>query len=356
MPKNYTGRITLILVVLFLALWAIFPSGNIKKPNLKPGIDMVGGTSLLYQIKPPAQGAVPPDLANQVMESLKKRVDPQGVRNLVWRPQGNTRIEIQMPLTKHNEKASEIREEFAQAQRQLDDTNVRPAAVIDAVENLKGDARTKRLAELSMGSPSRQKLFQDLATTYDALSAARAAKNVEQDVQLDQKYQALQGQIEDTNLSVRKLQDVLDLKPESRDPKLAAIKQESANFPTREKAIDNFAQKYLAYAGVRNSIDDAAELKRLLKGSGVLEFHIMVEDYSTAEAQMMIQRLNKSGPVVQSGDNMRWYQIDHPEDWKQQKFEYNDKFYALAYTTPGKSMVNGPGITRWSLQKSSPTT
>jgi len=56
----------------------------------------------LYEIKVPegggsAQGA---NLADQVMEALKKRVDPDGVRNLVWRPQGNTRLEIQMPLTR----------------------------------------------------------------------------------------------------------------------------------------------------------------------------------------------------------------------------------------------------------------
>ncbi len=33
------------------------------------------------------------------MEALKKRVDPLGLRNLVWRPQGNDRIEIEMPLS-----------------------------------------------------------------------------------------------------------------------------------------------------------------------------------------------------------------------------------------------------------------
>ena len=31
-------------------------------------------------------------------------------------------------------------------------------------------------------------------------------------------------------------------------------------------------------AGVKGQLDDAGELKRLLKGSGVLEFHILVQD------------------------------------------------------------------------------
>ena len=61
MPQNYSGRVTVILVVLFGSLACIFspvlehvfhPSENITTwLNLKPGIDMVGGTSLVYQIK-----------------------------------------------------------------------------------------------------------------------------------------------------------------------------------------------------------------------------------------------------------------------------------------------------------------
>src|SRR3954454_22652626 len=104
MQTNYTSRVTLILIVLWAALSLIFPSvppwifwffkpgQQISlHPNLRPGIDMVGGTSLLYEIKAP-EGAYQSDLAEQVMESLKKRVDPDGVRNLIWRPQGNTRL------------------------------------------------------------------------------------------------------------------------------------------------------------------------------------------------------------------------------------------------------------------------
>ena len=51
---------------------------------------------LVYNIK--SQGIVGnQDIAARVAEALKKRVDPDGVRNLVWRPQGNT-LEIWMPL------------------------------------------------------------------------------------------------------------------------------------------------------------------------------------------------------------------------------------------------------------------
>ena len=63
MPTNYSGRIATIVVVLpRLARGAIFPqprkfsAQTAFEPDLKPGIDMVGGTSLLYEIKPPEGG------------------------------------------------------------------------------------------------------------------------------------------------------------------------------------------------------------------------------------------------------------------------------------------------------------
>src|SRR4051794_20294905 len=127
MPTQFSGRITLILVVILGALWMIFPRGDVRHPDLKPGIDMVGGTSLLYEIKQPPGGWNDPNktLADVVMESLKKRVDPTGVRNLIWRPQGNTRLEIQMPLSATAGQGKIRREAFASAQRALEATNVR---------------------------------------------------------------------------------------------------------------------------------------------------------------------------------------------------------------------------------------
>src|ERR1700722_12643876 len=103
MSENHAQRASAVLVFLFLALAAIFspvldklfhPHKQITQwLNLKPGIDMVGGTSLLYEIKQPegTRSAPNADLAEKVMTALKKRVDPNGVKNLVWRPQGSNR-------------------------------------------------------------------------------------------------------------------------------------------------------------------------------------------------------------------------------------------------------------------------
>src|SRR5688500_12789835 len=113
MPTKYSGRILVILFVALACLFAIIPKaltqprvffvfrGRVpfsEKLNLRPGIDMVDSTSLLCEIRPPDDSTYSAGLAERVMVSLKKRVDPQGVRNLVWRPQGDTRLEIQMPM------------------------------------------------------------------------------------------------------------------------------------------------------------------------------------------------------------------------------------------------------------------
>ena len=80
--QNHTTRFAVIVAVLILALWAIFPQPQKlfdsklrfwEKTNLRPGIDMVGGTSLTYEIRAAAGSVAASDLAVRTMEALKKR-------------------------------------------------------------------------------------------------------------------------------------------------------------------------------------------------------------------------------------------------------------------------------------------
>src|SRR5439155_7403182 len=91
-------------------------------------------------------------------------------------------------------------------------------------------------------------------------------------------------------------------------------KAKFADFPQRVAAIDEFADAYKQYVAVKGSIDDAGDLKRLLKGSGVLEFHILVDDPTSPEVQAMRERLAKSGPRPQSNDTTKWVQAERPEE------------------------------------------
>ncbi len=350
MQQNYSGRVILILAVLFATVWGIFPNWDFKDPALRPGIDMVGGTSLLYEIKVPPDSKPNPNLAEEVMAALKKRVDPQGVRNLIWRPEGNTRLEIQMPMSEHSKEAAGRREAFAAAQGALEETNVRPNDVLAAVEQMTGDKRAKRLDELAMGNASRKQLFEELVQTHDKLEALKKAqKDFKAQALTQRTYDQLKARIDETNLPVSQLQGILD--SQDKAAKLAALKTASADFPARLAAINQFTTAYEQFSEVKDALDDAASLKRLLKGSGVLEFHILANDLPPQQMQAMVDQLAKSGPRPEPGDTVRWYQVDRPSELPQNAgvHEYNGKYYALAYAMPGKQLVNGPGLPHWTL-------
>ena len=142
------------------------------------------------------------------MESLKKRVDPLGQRNLVWRPQGNTRLEIQMPLTGESGQAKDKRQAFDVAQRKLNETNVRLTQVSDAIENLNGDARRDRINELAMGDKRRAEIFGAMASVWDQKQQARAAQNAAVDAAKGIEYDKLKSQVEQTDLRPDELEAI----------------------------------------------------------------------------------------------------------------------------------------------------
>ena len=367
MPTNYSGRVTAIVAIVLVFLWAIFPAApkylakpfnpDVEaslRPDLKPGIDMVGGTSLLYEIKPP-EGGYTPELAERVMMSLKKRVDPDGVRNLIWRPQGATRLEIQMPLRPGSENARAARDAFAEAQRKLESTNVRPGEVYAAVEQLTGDQRRQRINELAMGSERRATLFGQMASVFDRIRQAREGRNAEEQARLEREYDKLKEQIVETNLPVNELQTIMELQPANRDKRLDDLKKAYADFPARLKAIDEFAASYEKYRPVKDLIDDASTLKAQLRGSGVLEFYIVADDLADEEYQRWVERLAKRGPQPQAGDTMRWFLVDKPSEYRGRTAnDANGKPYALVYTTPDKSLTQRAGQPKWALAQAYP--
>src|SRR5688572_16060226 len=297
MPTNYSGRILLIAAVVLAALLALFPQPTLlfrsdvpwgQKLNLKPGIDMQGGTSLLYEIKPPegetataapAQVTYKGGLAEEVMGALKKRIDPQGVRNLVWRPHGDTRLEIQMPATPESQAADALGEQLGKAREALEHTNVTVGEVIAAVERSPDPAtREKRLAELAGGSKEREALFKDLVASWDKLQAARKANDPEAAADAQQAYTAAQAKIDSTNLRGEDLERVLQLSGADRERRLGEIRKQAESFPARKDTLEKYVTSYDAFQKVASQINDVAELKRKLRGAGVLEFHILATD------------------------------------------------------------------------------
>jgi SecD/SecF fusion protein len=379
MPTNYSNRVTLIIGIIVLCLLAIFwgpPSRlfnhnltAIQKTDLRPGIDMVGGVSLVYSIQAP--GSNDPDLSEHVMEALKKRVDPLGLRNLVWRPQGNDRIEIEMPLSPEASEAPRIKQAFNAAQLDLDATNVRVDEVLNAVEHTTGAQRQQRLAELASDSKTRAEIFGNLSQTYDQIQLLRAnpqklplpllAAKLQP---LTVHYEDLKSQIDGTNLAPSDFQAILD-QVASDDPdqnkagkvKLDDLQKRFADFPARLKAMADFQAKYKDYDSVKNAITGADDLKHLLQGSGVLEFHILADAITTSQGDLKVMeaRLQPGGkgPLPQPGDSIRWMEVDRPEEFDRpgqppETREWNGKHYVPVLVQPDASMTKDSG--KWGLE------
>src|SRR5690242_2823044 len=81
--------------------WAVihYLSGDPAAPSLNFGVDLEGGTILVYEIdlKKKAEQGKDEKLSSLLAESLNRRIDPNDLTNIVIRPAGEGRVEIILP-------------------------------------------------------------------------------------------------------------------------------------------------------------------------------------------------------------------------------------------------------------------
>src|SRR4030042_4282117 len=160
MTKNLVPKSVLIVILVAIALWTLYPPGK----TLKPGIDLAGGTSMIYAID--TEGLSPEeerDLAQRMITVLRRRIDPTDIQNLVWRPQGNTRFEIQMPLA--SAEAQDKRTNYNIAKEQMLAENVYRAKIIRTLKE-PVEQRATEFNDLVKGDPNRLKILESLAKTH----------------------------------------------------------------------------------------------------------------------------------------------------------------------------------------------
>jgi len=161
MGKNLTPKIVLIIVLVVVAVWTLYPPSK----TLKPGIDLAGGTSLLYEID--TQGIEPEDkkdLSTDMITVLRRRIDPANIQNLVWRPQGSTRFEIQMPLADAETRVK--RQNFEGARSELLAENVNFATIMRSLPKPQ-EKRAEDFEKFAQGDPNRLTILNNLAAAYD---------------------------------------------------------------------------------------------------------------------------------------------------------------------------------------------
>ena len=77
MNRNLTSKIILIIVLIAVGGWTLYPPSS----KLKPGRDLAGGTSLIYEIDTYGlKQADRKDLAARMITVLRRRIDPANIQ------------------------------------------------------------------------------------------------------------------------------------------------------------------------------------------------------------------------------------------------------------------------------------
>lgn len=138
--KNLGSQFALICVVTLLGVVGVMRYG------LKPGIDLSGGTILVYQIKPDEDGKTAN--VSDVITSLKRRLNPDGVRDITIRQSGSDRVEIVLP--------NATSEEVEEAKRKITNVGALEFRILASrkddkrmMETLERNTDSKRLPEVT---------------------------------------------------------------------------------------------------------------------------------------------------------------------------------------------------------------
>ncbi|HPB93828.1 MAG TPA: hypothetical protein PLR31_09800, partial [Anaerohalosphaeraceae bacterium] len=171
MNKNLIWKMVLIIALTLLAAWVVYP----PQERLKLGIDLAGGTSLIYEID--TTGLSPEErkgLAESMIPILLKRIDPTHMANIVMRPQEDTRIEIQLPMASPETRRK--RQAFQEALQELEQDNLNLLHV-KKILSLPLEERQAQLAALAKNNPERLAVLTSLAEAYDLQTAKKKERD-----------------------------------------------------------------------------------------------------------------------------------------------------------------------------------
>lgn len=421
MNKNLTWKIVLIVVLVAVGVWTLYPPSE----KLKPGIDLAGGTSLIYEIDTHGlTESEKKDLAARMITVLRRRIDPANIQNLIWRPLGSDRFEIQMPLA--SAEARQRRDEYKAAEQALLDRNLSAAKILRSLE-LPKEERAETFKDFAQGDPNRVEILGKLATVHDEYKALKdkrdelysSLQTIEGQItsaglDLDQvnanrnnwaklnaeelqnklkeftdvndnvqaltgyvktfsewsgvvdellvkqvQYKDARGAIDQLNLS----RDQLNVALEAAKNRATQIEELRADFPDRASEIDSVVAAYDKYRPYKGRLDDPMQLKRMLKGAGILEFRILpTQSDPDVDMDLMsayVTRLEEKGPQYASDSRYMWFEIENIEEWNAPGAivaPFGGKYYVLASNQKDQTMLHSPGERSWKLERANPTT
>jgi SecD/SecF fusion protein len=403
--KNLPLKFTLLALAVALCLWSLnltpYPG-----PGLLEGLDLRGGVSMTFQIETQADGTAESlsgeDLTTEMIDNLKRRLDPNGLMGLQFLPLRNNRICIRMPAAQPETLDAERL--FREAIEALREGNISPTQLRHFLAIEAPGVQEARAAELAEGDEDRLARLMALVDTYNAKLAAQgvfdsagtaaemdtaqmtvdetsvAYLNAERDlVATNISLEVLRGNLMTNYVTPREAKLLVTGK--DGDVKIAARNQALDSYltnlktahPEREADIDTAVDTFMTWAKLRQTLGDPSTLKRMVAKAGVLEFRVapfspyfqaMDRDNVKAEelemdrlpeAKMnnLISTLQTHGPEgVSDDENYGWFPV-RDED---QTFPnivtstYAGRKYVLLYTRPGKTMLAQRGDDGWVLK------
>ena len=260
-------------------------------------------------------------------------------------------------------------EALDEARAKLEATNVR----VPEVELWLGRGDSRKPGEFERfvaGSPARKQILTNLVKAYDQrkqaaadleaayaqekaitavspvdtlkLSQVRQAQDQarERHKKAEAEYNRLLTALSATNLEPASLDQIFRKRDKAaRDRDIAAQKAAYPDYPARAQAVAAYLDAREAFNAAGAGLDSAADLKRLLAGSGVLEFHILpdvTQSFTgppgdpTGGYQAWVKRLNTIGPQYQGVEDYRWFEVEDPQQFASRQTEvYDDRHWIL---------------------------
>lgn len=345
--NQHWWRVSLICGVMFGAIALLWVPGVYGPGDrLKPGIDLAGGTRLVYDVVVP-DGQARGKVIEETIEILADRVDPSGTRGLVWREVAGQRIEVTMASAPS--KVRDARDAYETARKKLERGNLTPGDLDKALTE--GDpASLQTLArgndELLTQLTALQELYDNRTEANDRYNAADAAwaaiprdKREEnqsvynklllaEDFYFDaaDKFASKEAQVLDANsFDMANFEFLRDIPPQQlseqqiaegvETPRQERLSKLLEDFPNRAEDIQDAYDKLVEYEAVKGPLDGPEDLIALLRGSGVLEFRIAANPAEIEDFQSFLTQLDEQGPRAGPDKAFRWFEVDDLEQY-----------------------------------------
>lgn len=340
-------RVSLIGAIMFGAIALLWVPGVYgPSDRLKPGIDLAGGTRLVYDVIIPDRSANKGDVIEETIAILADRVDPGGVRNLIWKEVAGNRIEVQMASAPT--KVREARQALSDAERQLQAGNLTQGDLdkalradgTEALENLaKGNegllADLKQLKDRFENRNALKEKYDNAAAAWNAIprderddnqdvfdafvaaeeayfAAADLFRQLETEVLAANRFDLVQFEflraIPTKTLSEKAIADG------EITPRQEQLNKLLEQYPNRADEIEAAYDALLAYEEVKGPLDGPEDLIALLQGSGVLEFRVAA-DPTDQTATPFLNQLDEQGPRARPDAAFRWFEIEDIEQY-----------------------------------------